>query len=294
MQKKSSSVYVKYKEIMLDDNFPIAHIRHTQGYESGNRLHFHNGVELGYCRRGNGVFFVGNRSYSFAQGDVSFIFADQPHIAQSPSGLESEWFYLVVDAERLALLLGCTPPPLSNTLPENCTLRAVLSGAKHPALSQLARQIFEELEASQEHYRTVAMHLLFSLFYLVLRAGEGPVRSHAVTDSYAQISPAIGHISLHFSEEVRISDLSALCHLSQPQFLRIFKRVMGCAPLEYLTQVRLKMAKTLIRATDSSITSVAERSGFSSISSFNRNFKSRFGVSPSAYKKQQEEREAQS
>ncbi|MCI6995217.1 MAG: AraC family transcriptional regulator [Eubacterium sp.] len=53
---------------------------------------------------------------------------------------------------------------------------------------------------------------------------------------------------------------------------------------EYLNQKRVAKAEELLITTDQSVTEIAMNSGFSSISSFNRTFKSLKGCSPTVYR----------
>ena len=55
--------------------------------------------------------------------------------------------------------------------------------------------------------------------------------------------------------------------------------------LEYLNNERIEKAKTELRLTDESITEIAYLTGFTSIQSFNRVFKSFCEVSPTEYRK---------
>ncbi|MBO4366129.1 MAG: AraC family transcriptional regulator, partial [Clostridia bacterium] len=54
-------ISVSYSEIDFPEDFPIAFTRHVQRYQSGGALHFHNGIEIGICHEGTGLFFIDNR-----------------------------------------------------------------------------------------------------------------------------------------------------------------------------------------------------------------------------------------
>ncbi|MNY74794.1 transcriptional activator FtrA [compost metagenome] len=73
-------------------------------------------------------------------------------------------------------------------------------------------------------------------------------------------------------EPIHIEELAAICNLSITHFRRTFRACMGSAPLDYLIHMRMQMASALLCHTDSSILSISEKVGYSTLSSFNRHF----------------------
>lgn len=86
------------------------------------------------------------------------------------------------------------------------------------------------------------------------------------------------------SPELRISDLAELHKTSEAYFRREFKKYYGESPLEYIKRRRIEMACHLLCTELYSITDVASRSGFDSISYFSSEFKRYIGCSPKEYK----------
>ena len=61
--------------------------------------------------------------------------------------------------------------------------------------------------------------------------------------------------------------------------------LLGMSPSEYLRDVRLKRAHTLLQQSAGNISEIAYAVGFDSLSSFTRAFKTRYGVAPSHVEK---------
>ena len=76
------------------------------------------------------------------------------------------------------------------------------------------------------------------------------------------------------------------CRASRFHFLRIFKEITGCTPVEYRNRIRIAHAKEFLEDGDIPIGEVATRVGFSSAAYFCDAFKKREGISPLAYRQQ--------
>lgn len=85
--------------------------------------------------------------------------------------------------------------------------------------------------------------------------------------------------------EIRISDLAERCGVSEVYFRREFKKYFAETPIEYVKRKRIELACNLLSTELYSITDVATRSGFDSISYFSSEFKRIVGVSPREYRK---------
>lgn len=82
----------------------------------------------------------------------------------------------------------------------------------------------------------------------------------------------------HFS----IPDLATEVGYSQRQLARIIKKQMGVSPVQYVLEIRLQMAYTLlVEKRFNSLAEVRYKVGINSASHFNTKFKERFGIKPS-------------
>ncbi len=74
--------------------------------------------------------------------------------------------------------------------------------------------------------------------------------------------------------------------ISSHRVIEIFKAVYGMTPKEYMDELRLKEAKRLLKETDEKVIDIAALVGYGGLSTFNRFFKDRVGITPLAYRKQ--------
>ena len=71
-------------------------------YSNGiDYLHFHNLMEIGYCRQGNGILVLNDRCLPYESGMISVIPRNYPHSTNSEVGTTSSWEYLFLDPEEM-------------------------------------------------------------------------------------------------------------------------------------------------------------------------------------------------
>lgn len=88
-----------------------------------------------------------------------------------------------------------------------------------------------------------------------------------------------------YGRPVSLPDVAAHAKLSPYHFLRVYKRVYGETPHEFLTRLRIERAKTLLARGSHNVTEACFEVGFSSLGSFSALFAHRVGLSPSEYRR---------
>ena len=81
-----------------------------------------------------------------------------------------------------------------------------------------------------------------------------------------------------------LTQISEQCGLQLSTYSRQFKKAFGLRPLEYLHQVRLNAAKSLLASTEQSLAAIAEAVGYMSCTSFIQAFKRYEGITPGKYR----------
>ncbi len=85
----------------------------------------------------------------------------------------------------------------------------------------------------------------------------------------------------YHSSEFNINSLADLLGIDRSSILRLFRKKMDISPLEYLSQLRLQRALSLLVSTRRTLKEIAEDSGFSDVNYFCRFIKQKTGKRPS-------------
>ena len=97
------------------------------------------------------------------------------------------------------------------------------------------------------------------------------------------INEALKYINDHVSKNIDIAILCKLACMSRSKFYLVFKAQLGCSPVAFQYQLRMKKAALLLKQ-QVNITQVCFDLGFINTSHFSRCFKHFYGMSPRHYK----------
>ena len=104
----------------------------------------------------------------------------------------------------------------------------------------------------------------------------------ATTAPDDQLRRALFFVDQHFREPLTLQDVAAQAHLSANYFSERFHEYTGVSFQAYLLHRRLRFARSLLGATDVSITEACHAAGFNNVSHFGRAYRARYGHPPSA------------
>jgi AraC family transcriptional regulator len=100
-------------------------------------------------------------------------------------------------------------------------------------------------------------------------------------------------LSANLDGGVPLKEVARECRLSVSHFSRAFRRSMGVAPHNWLLMRRVEVAKEKLRNTDLSLSDVALACGFADQSHLTRVFTGTVGVSPGAWRRALDGRQAE-
>lgn len=99
-----------------------------------------------------------------------------------------------------------------------------------------------------------------------------------------QVIQAKDFIEHNYYKNISLDDIAKEASFSKFHFIRLFKLIYGQTPYQYLTMVRIKNAKLLLKS-GKNITNTCFSVGFDSTSSFTGLFKKLTGSTPSKFQK---------
>jgi AraC-like DNA-binding protein len=175
---------------------------------------------------------------------------------------------------------------LLDALPPVLTLSPAIGEPLREVITLLSR----ELTAAEPGQQTVLDRLLDVLLVLALRSGfqrgaTAPRWYRASAD--LRLRPALQAMHEDASHPWTVPELAAVSGLSRAAFARVFRDTLGQAPLQYLTDWRMTLARDHLRASELNLASIAAAVGYSSPYAFAAAFRRHHGIPPGAWRQQQ-------
>jgi AraC-like DNA-binding protein len=274
----------------LDPDFPLAVIDfRTRG--DGDRMHWHEYLEIALCLEGSGQFLFGRRAQRVEPGDIFLVDDSQPHVAQPDAG-GSLRLLLVLFRPELVAAPGCwlfdsgylTPfrSPDAHALeriPRATRLATELTPILHALAAISARE-----DPDDRHLLDASLRLALGILVRECQSGSADT---GPTDAAQrkQIRPVLSYVEAHCRERVTLDEVAEVVHLSPSRVRHVFRDVSGVGFKEYATRVRLAEAKRLLLATDCSVAEVAHSVGYTNVHQFYNVFHRYSSLSPAEYRR---------
>ena len=279
--------YRNYEKYDFDKNSAF---NMSTGYSQRTyKRHWHSYGEIMLVGPGKtNVYKVGRNTYELSPGDLVLIWPMEMHetldadrkealVIQFSNGFMNSLF----DLQRIMHFYRNLHVICTNTHPE--------LAAKLQTIAYKMKDIF----FSESRDRELRCCMLLMEFMLTLddyRSELAPELRITGRDNYTEdIMRRMISVTDYIKTNLTADDLSQAAMaqrvgVSKDYFSRIFKSVTGMNYNKWLNMIRIEKAIQLIAEDDCSLTEVAMLSGFQSIPSFNRVFRSEKGMSPGEYR----------
>ncbi len=261
------------------------------------RQHGHDFHELVLITDGGGVHLHGRERYPVFSGDCFAILPGETHGYATDSGLSvvNVIFYedvLVPHIRLLTELPGFTALfAIEPLFRKETSFRHKL----HLGLSAMrtAMNFVEHIEREQvQREPGCRMAILGQFMQLVVHVSRCYSRTrHAGTvqtdlaGKQRVVEQAVAYLERNSTRGVSVPELARTVFLSQSRLQHLFKETTGMSLLEYLLQVRVDHACSLLRDTRLPVSHIAAAVGFHDRAYFARQFRRKTGVTPLQYRK---------
>lgn len=157
----------------------------------------------------------------------------------------------------------------------------VIDASGNPKLKNLFIKIHNVWLLKRGNYSFEAMSLFYQLMDEIINIVNSGTQKREKTQKLAK---ALEYIHEHYFEKnFGYNKLPSLCGLKHTQFNLIFQQALGTTPIKYITNLRMKLAVDMLVSHNFSITEIAEKTGYESVSYFSRVFSKNLGTVPSKY-----------
>lgn len=256
-------------------------------------LHRHEEMQITWVEKGRGTLIVGTDMHAFEDNDVFVIGANVPHLFKS----NPEYFENNDELSIMACSLYFNPNGLLAplfALPEMSRVKQFISkfaqGFKVPA--QSTKAVTDAMLKVHQSASHLVIYELVKFWDIILQIQEPlePIckvsSNHKMSESEGRrLSTIINYIMDYYHQPIALENIANTACMTPQAFCRYFKKHTGQTFVNYLNEVRIHDACRQLTSSSFSegISNIAYKTGFNSITNFNRVFKSVVGQSPRAY-----------
>lgn len=274
------------RQYMMNENYEVYE---KQGAPVGAMaFHYHNFYEIIYVLDGEYSSMIENQTYHLHKGDFLLIDKNVMH----------KYHYIEKKHDSSKrIILWITAQMLAHLADGDMDLAACFANRESCAYhfpiyyEEMLRGYLLKLAMDEsEEERETGVKKVLDRGYLTLFFGHLNTlcsrKEYLFTDeevvSHPLVEQVSDYIDVHMSEKITVEELANHVHMSKYHFLRKFKELTGVTVHSFITDKRLIKACEELKD-GRNITYAYQAAGFADYSSFLRNFKNAYGVSPGKY-----------
>ena len=273
------------------DHFPfLVSYQCLSEYDSNSFMwHCHPEIEITYVKEGSMHYRINNRSFHLKEGDIIFCNSNALHSGEMENQEDCSYIPITFDPK---LIYGffqstiCTryvDPVIQNLAV--CSLHIDYSEKWHETFRDRMLEVISLDKKKPDFYEldiSIRMQLLWRL--LVEHLPHQPVSTTSDFTEYERIRRILSYIEQNYMNQITLDDISEHIHLCESECTRLFKRHMNTTLFSFLQEYRIERSLEYLN-TKESISSIAEKTGFSDSNYYSKVFSKIKGCSPREYRK---------
>ena len=233
----------------------------------------HPMAELTYVDQGALHSVAEGQDLLLKQGDLVIYGPDQWHMQYADIGVAPRFVTLSFDfrGAELARLLN-----RKFTAPRQ--------------VAALLQAMLQEQERMDVYSNDVILSQLNLLLLMLLREADDPKdrklqTSNAIHSENEIIRKAQQYIGAHIREKLSVPLVARQVDVSPSYLTALFHKHLQISPGEYIRRIKLQESKQMIRENNLNFTQIAAELQYSTVHHFSRQFKEKFGITPTEYAK---------
>ena len=264
------------------NDFRITHSIHVTNiytffYQEKEKGFFFSGeahpmLELTYVDKGTLHSVADGQDLLLQQGQLVIYGPNQWHMQYADVDVAASFVTVTFDAEggdwQKLINRKCDPPQ-----------QAVF----------ILQQLLKERDHTDPYSADMILSQLTLLLLTILRYADAPApklqASNSVQSENEMIRRAQQYISAHIREKLSVPKVAQMIDISPSYMTALFHKNLQISPGEYIRRIKLQESKQMIREGSLNFTEIASALQYSTVHHFSRQFKEKFGITPSEYAK---------
>lgn len=238
--------------------------------------HWHHAIEIFAVFEGTLNFFINDRQYSLKSGQLLLINSNEIHSIDAPNPNQT-------------LVLQIPPDAFEDYYTTDRLIWFSHNNAEHDrSVMELLERISHTYQEKEYGYTLqVKGDYYYLLHLLVTKYREADITSDMLKKNRKlnRLSAITNYMKEHYQEELTLERVAESFGYAPAYLSRMFQKYAGIHYKTYLQSIRMEYAFLELSNTDHSISETALNSGFANSKAFSREFRKKYGILPSEYRK---------
>lgn len=259
----------------------------VKGLYNMSYRHYHDAYEIYYLLQGERNYFIKDRTYTVAKGNLVFININDLH--RTLDSEKNKIFYerILINFKK-EFLYDILTPEIKKQISALLNLSSGIIAMDFEETSLIEDLLFKMLKEEKNKSINSEIYiktLLLQLLILLNRCSSKYANTYEMEQKNENIFKIVRYLNENYANKISLHILSELFFISESHLSRSFKKVTGFNIMTYINVLRVKEAQKMLLNSNLNITEIAYTIGYDSITHFERVFKSFTSVSPLKYRK---------
>jgi len=246
--------------------------------------HFHPEYELVYIEAAKGTRHIGDHISTYEKSDLTLIGSNIPHL-NFDYGIKTDYQKVVVHFKK-----DFFESHFQNT-PELYSLAQLFEQSKHGIAfdgkikADVGKKLFqlEKLKPFDQYIQILEILQMLSGSNELNLLHKQPYRNKYSERDQGRLRDIYAFVDKNYHQKITLDQVAAISNLSKEAFCRYFKKTSQYTFVEFLNRYRISQSKRLLML-GQSVGDACFKSGFESLSYFNRTFKKISEENPSDFR----------
>jgi len=251
-------------------------------------LHWHPDFEIATAERGVLDYQVGGHHVTLEAGDSIFVNGNMLHgIKQISGDLPDPMPNVVFSGTLIAPEASAIFQKYIQTVAQCDLLPFVVfrhNNSSHGEINCLIKDVYKQMSEKSPFYELAVQRNINRIFEFIFCNFNK--LTHAKTtriqiNTQIRLQKMLTYIYENYAEPITLEDIAKAADISRSEAGRCFHTYMECSSVDALIQYRLQIAHQLLSDKTQTLQQISYACGFNSVNYFSRQFKKKYGYSPS-------------
>ena len=256
--------------------------------------HIHDYYEILYVYQGNCTYFFQGTSFPLRKGQFLILSPNTVHHIE----MDKDGFGLTINIRKSTFqdtfqtLLNeqnLLSDFFAHTFYDAETSNYITFDIENtPEFNYLIQQIFDESNCTENHSNMICVSLLNLFFGKLLQDFGRTIHLYSDVNNttYNRSFPLMLKYVQSNYQTITLPMMSQIFHYNESYISLLFKKYLNENFSNVVQNLRLEQSKILLENTDYNLDKISEMIGYNSVDHFSRNFKRKYGMAPSKYRKE--------